>query len=107
MKHLTLSLIGLLGLAPLITIAGNQFQALEEMVSQIDQAHVESLYIVGNHIQFTAPIMGDLITAGQILTIDETIDEDLWAAGETITINADIQDDVRVAGETIIINGIV
>ena len=70
-----------------------------------------SLITVGLLLLVSVLLAGPLLAAefvtGEVIVIDEDVDDDLYVAGSTITVNATIHGDLIAAGGEITINGTV
>jgi hypothetical protein len=58
----------------------------------------ENYYAVGEHVVLPAPVLGDAVIAGRIVTVGEEVSGDVLAAGWQVHVSAPAADDVRVAG---------
>jgi len=105
MKKIVLLTLGILFL-PLLVSAAN-FQHGESVSLPSGQELQDNFYGAGTNVSITAPVIGDVIIAGQTLTISEKVTDDVWAAGESISILKEVTGDVRAVGQTILINGAV
>lgn len=78
-------------------------------------AHAESLQIASSDgedafafaelVESDVPLLGDLVSAGYSIRIDEPVGQDVSAAGFLVQIFGDVGDDVRIAGNMITIAG--
>ncbi len=64
-----------------------------------------NLMAAGNSITVDGNVAGDLIAAGQTITVNGRVEGDLIAAGQTITVNGDVGGNIRIAGSAISLNG--
>jgi len=58
-------------------------------------------------VLLTGPLLAAEFMTGEVIVIDEDVDDDLYVAGSTITVNATIHGDLIAAGGEITINGTV
>jgi cytoskeletal protein CcmA (bactofilin family) len=58
----------------------------------------ENYYAAGEHVGLPAPVLGDAVIAGRIVTIGQEVSGDVLAAGWRVQVVAPTADDVRIAG---------
>lgn len=94
----TLSLMLATALAAVFTLAWAQDSA-DTLV--IDQPVDSDLYAASREVEVLSSVDGDVVAAGQLVTVNGPVTGDVLAAAQDVEIQSSVSDDVRAVGQTV------
>lgn len=81
------------------------FGSGEKLTFPKTQKFNETVFVAASDLNFEADVTGDLLCAGQNITVSGKISGDVLCAGQNITITGAVDGNVRVVGQQVNLNG--
>lgn len=97
------SLVGLFVLPTWTLAATFAVEKEDEGAVTITEPVVDDLYTAGNEVTVEAAVEGDAMLAGRNVSIKADVTQDIYAAGEKLLLEGSVGDDLHAAGSEIVL----
>lgn len=63
------------------------------------------MYVAGNMVSINGSVDDDLVGAGNTVLVKKNVQDDLWIGGGTVTVQGDVGGSIRAAGGNVVVDG--